>query len=126
MQSITAGSFIGLDSIGGFLEKGLVEAAGVFDDINDLQPDFKKFAGQAGVLAQNLGDQLPNMQDKLLVASNTLIPQLESLATSDAVTGLGESLQGSVSSIQSALQENSGAFANLGQGLQQINIPSGY
>ena len=126
MQSITAGSFIGADSIGGFLEKGLVEAAGVFDSINDLQPDFSQLAGKAGALAQGLGDQLPGMQDQLLGAVNTLIPQLESFATSDAVTGLGESLQGSVSSIQSALQENSGAFANLGQGLQQINIPSGY
>ena len=126
MQSITAGSFIGADSIGGFLEKGLVEAAGVFDSINDLQPDFSQLAGQAGALAQGLGDQLPGMQDQLLGAANTLIPQLESFATSDAVAGLGESLQGSVSNIQSVLQENSGAFANLGKGLQQINIPSGY
>ena len=129
MQSITAGSFIGADSIGVFLEKGLVEAAGVFDDINDLQPDFEKFAGQAGVLAQNLSDQLPGMKAQLEQVKpqiEGLAGELESFATSDAVTGLGESLQGSVSSIQSALQENSGAFANLGQGLQQINIPSGY
>ena len=126
MQSITAGSFIGADSIGGFLEKGLVEAAGVFDSINDLQPEFGQLAGKAGALAQGLGDQLPGMQDQLLGAANTLIPQLESFATSDAVTGLGESLQSSVGGIQSALQENSGAFANLGKGLQQINIPSGY
>ena len=126
MQSITAGSYIGADSIGGFLEKGLVEAAGVFDSINDLQPEFSQLAGKAGALAQGLGTQLPGMQDQLLGAANTLIPQLESFATSDAVAGLGESLQGSVSSIQSALQENSGAFANLGQGLQQINPPSGY
>ena len=126
MQSITAGSFIGADSIGGFLEKGLVEAAGVFDSINDLQPEFGQLAGKAGALAQGLGDQLPGMQDQLLGAANTLIPQLESFATSDAVAGLGESLQSSVGGIQSALQENSGAFANLGKGLQQINIPSGY
>ena len=59
MQSITAGSFIGADSIGGFLEKGLVEAAGVFDSINDLQPEFGQLAGKAGALAQGLGDQLP-------------------------------------------------------------------
>ena len=129
MQSITAGSFIGADSIGGFLEKGLVEAAGVFDSINDLQPDFSQLAGQAGALAQGLGDQLPAMQQQLEQFKpqiEGLAGELESFATSDAVTGLGESLQGSVSSIQSALQENSGAFANLGQGLQQINIPSGY
>ena len=129
MQSITAGSFIGADSIGGFLEKGLVEAAGVFDSINDLQPDFGQLAGKAGALAQGLGDQLPAMQQQL----EQLKPQieglaggLESFATSDAVTGLGESLQSSVSGIQSVLQENSGAFANFGKGLQQINIPSGY
>ena len=42
MQSITAGSFIGADSIGGFLEKGLLEAAGQFDAINDLQPKFSQ------------------------------------------------------------------------------------
>ena len=126
MQSITAGSYIGADSIGVFLEKGLVEAAGVFDSINDLQPEFSQLAGKAGALAQGLGTQLPGMQDQLLGAANTLIPQLESFATSDAVAGLGESLQGSVSSIQSALQENSGAFANLGQGLKQITPPSGY
>ena len=121
--------FIGKDKIGGFLEKGLVEAAGVFDSINDLQPDFSQLAGQAGALAQGLGDQLPAMQQQLEQFKpqiEGLAGELESFATSDAVTGLGESLQGSVSSIQSALQENSGAFANLGQGLQQINIPSGY
>ena len=129
MQSITAGSFIGADSIGGFLEKGLVEAAGVFDSINDLQPDFSQLAGQAGALAQGLGDQLPAMQQQLEQFKpqiEGLAGELESFATSDAVTGLGESLQGSVSSIQSALQENSGVFANFGQGLQQVTPPSGY
>ena len=129
MQSITAGSFIGADSIGGFLEKGLVEAAGVFDDINDLQPDFEKFVGQAGALAQGLGDQLPAMQQQLEQFKpqiEGLAGELESFATSDAVASLGESLQSNVGGIQSVLQQNSGAFANLGQGLQQINIPSGY
>ena len=129
MQSITAGSYIGADSIGGFLEKGLVEAAGVFDSINDLQPEFSQLAGKAGVLAQGLGDQLPGMKAQLEQFKpqiEGLAGQLESIATSDAVAGLGESLQGSVSSIQSALQQNSGAFANLGQGLEQITLPSGY
>ena len=126
MQSITAGSYIGADSIGVFLEKGLVEAAGVFDSINDLAPEFGELANKAGGLAQNLGDQLPGMQDQLLSASETLIPQLESFATSDAVSNLGTSLQGSVSNIQSALQANSGVFANFGQGLQQVTPPSGY
>ena len=66
------------------------------------------------------------MQDQLLKASDTLIPQLESIATSDAVANLGSSLQGSVSNLGEVLQSNSGAFANLGQGLQQIKPPSGY
>ncbi len=129
MQSITAGSYIGADSIGVFLEKGLVEAAGVFDSINDLQPEFSQLAGKAGVLAQGLGDQLPGMKAQLEQFKpqiEGLAGQLESIATSDAVANLGESFQGSVSSIQSALQQNSGAFANLGQGLEQITLPSGY
>ena len=129
MQSITAGSYIGADSIGGFLEKGLVEAAGVFDSINDLQPEFSQLTGKAGVLAQGLGDQLPGMKAQLEQFKpqiEGLAGQLESIATSDAVAGFGESLQGSVSNIQSALQQNSGAFANLGQGLEQITLPRGY
>ena len=62
------------------------------------------------------------MQDQLLNAKDTLIPELKEIATSDAVADLGESLQGSVSNIQSALQANSGAFANFGQRL----VPTGY
>ena len=111
MQSITAGSFIGADSIGSFLEKGLQEAAGIVDGIDDLAPVAAGLAGQAGSLAQGLGDQLPGMQNQLLGAADTLIPQLESFATSDAVTNLGD-----------ALKSNSGAFANLGKGL----VPTGY
>ena len=133
MQSITAGSFIGADSIGGFLEKGLLEAAGQFDAINDLAPGFSSLAGNLGPLAQGLGDQLPGMADQLSGLTGNLsslaetaapqlqsiagqiTPQLQSIATSPEVTQLG-----------AALQEQAGAFANLGQGLQQINIPSGY
>ena len=111
MQSITAGSFIGADSIGSFLEKGLQEAAGIVDGIDDLAPVAAGLAGQAGALAQGLGDQLPGMQNQLMGAADTLIPQLESFATSDAVTNLGD-----------ALKSNSGAFANLGKGL----VPTGY
>ena len=122
MQSITFGSFIGADSIGGFLEKGLQEAAGIVDGIDDLAPVAAGLAGQAGDLAKGLGDQLPGMQDQLMGAADTLIPQLESFATSDAVAGLGESLQGSIGGIGDALKANSGAFANFGQGL----VPTGY
>ena len=126
VQVATFGTFIGADKFDSFIEKGLQQAAGIVNEIDDLAPQLEGLAGQAGALAQGLGDQLPGMQDQLLSASETLIPQLEEFATSDAVAGLGESLQGSVGNIQSALQANSGAFANLGQGLQQITPPSGY
>ena len=125
-QVATFGTFIGADKFDSFIEKGLQQAAGIVNEIDDLAPQIEGLAGQAGALAQGLGDQLPGMQDQLLGAADTLIPQLESFATSDAVAGLQESLQGSVGNIQSALQANSGAFANLGQGLQQITPPSGY
>ena len=125
-QVATFGTFIGADKFDSFIEKGLQQAAGIVNEIDDLAPQLEGLAGQAGALAQGLGDQLPGMQDQLLGAADTLIPQLESFATSDAVAGLQESLQGSVGDIQSALQANSGAFANLGQGLQQITPPSGY
>ena len=126
MQSVSFGSFIGADSLSGFLEKGLQEAAGIVDGIDDLAPELGSLAGKAGDLAKGLGDQLPGMQDQLMGAADTLIPQLESFATSDAVAGLGESLQSSVGGIGDALKANSGAFANFGQGLQQITLPSGY
>jgi len=122
MQGVTAGSFIGADSIGSFLEKGLQEAAGIVDGIDDLAPQLGGLAGQAGELAKGLGDQLPGMQDQLKGIAGDLAPQLESFATSDAVTNLGSSLQGSIGGIGDALKSNSGAFANFGQGL----IPTGY
>ena len=122
MQSITAGSFIGADSIGSFLEKGLQEAAGIVDGIDDLAPQLEGLAGQAGELAKGLGDQLPGMQDQLKGIAGDLAPQLESFATSDAVTNLGSSLQGSIGGIGDALKSNSGAFANFGKGL----VPTGY
>ena len=125
-QVATFGTFIGADKFDSFIEKGLQQAAGIVNEIDDLAPQIDGLAGQAGALAQGLGDQLPGMQDQLLSASETLIPQLESFATSDAVSNLGTSLQGSVSNIQSALQANSGVFANFGQGLQQVTPPSGY
>lgn len=122
MQSVSFGSFIGADSLSGFLEKGLQEAAGIVDGIDDLAPELGSLAGKAGDLAKGLGDQLPGMQDQLMGAADTLIPQLESFATSDAVGGLRESLEGSIGGIGDALKANSGAFANFGQGL----VPTGY
>ncbi len=126
MQSVSFGSFIGADSLSGFLEKGLQEAAGIVDGIDDLAPELGSLAGKAGDLAKGLGDQLPGMQDQLMGAADTLIPQLESFATSPGVSNLGSSLQGSIGGIGDALKANSGAFANLGQGLQQITPPTGY
>ena len=121
-QVATFGTYIGADKFDSFIEKGLQQAAGIVNEIDDLAPQLEGLAGQAGALAQGLGDQLPGMQDQLQGMAENLVPQLEEFATSDAVAGLGESLQGSVGNIQSALQANSGAFANFGQGL----IPTGY
>ena len=63
MQSVTFGSYIGAHSIGGFLEKGLQEAAGIVDGIDDLAPVAAGLAGQAGALAHGLGSQLPGIAD---------------------------------------------------------------
>ena len=140
MQSITAGSFIGADSIGGFLEKGLLEAAGQFDAINDLAPGFSSLAENLGPLAQGLGDQLPSMANQLSgqlsgltgdlsSLAETAAPQLQNLAGQVTpqlkafAEGPGAEIGGN---FQDIIKQNSGAFANLGQGLQQINIPSGY
>ena len=136
MQSVTFGSYIGADSISGFLEKGLQEAAGIVDGIDDLAPVASGLAGQAGALAQGLGSQLPGMADQLSgltgqlsgvtgqlsslaetaapqlqSIAEDLAPQLQSIATSPEVTQLG-----------AALKEQAGAFANLGKGL----VPTGY
>ena len=121
-QVATFGTYVGADKFDSFVEKGLQQAAGIVNEIDDLAPKLGGLAGEAGALAQGLGDALPGMQDQLLNAKDTLIPALKEIATSDAVADLGESLQGSVSNIQSALQANSGAFANFGQGL----VPTGY
>ena len=140
MQSITAGSFIGLDSIGGFLEKGLLEAAGQFDAINDLAPGFSSLAENLGPLAQGLGDQLPSMANQLSGQLSGLTGDLSSLAETAApqLQNLGAQVTPKLeefakgpgaqigNNFQDIIKQNSGAFANLGQGLQQINIPSGY
>ena len=140
MQSITAGSFIGADSIGGFLEKGLLEAAGQFDAINDLAPGFSSLAGNLGPLAQGLGDQLPSMANQLSGQLSALTDDLSSLAetTAPELQNLAEQVTPQLQAFaegpgaeiggnfQDIIKQNSGAFANLGQGLQQIKIPSGY
>ena len=139
MQSVTAGSFIGADSIGGFLEKGLVEAAGVFDSIDNLQPDFAKFSEKLGPLAQNLGSELPGMTDKLTGLTSqlsgvtgqlsgltgdltslaeTAAPQLQSIAGQFQTVATSPE----VTQLSAALKDQAGAFANFGQGL----VPTGY
>ena len=138
-QSATFGSFIGADSLTGFLEKGLQEAAGIVDGIDDLAPGFSGLTENLGSLTQGLGAQLPGMTDQLsgltgqlsgvtgqlsgitgdlTSLSQTVAPQLQNLsgqfqtiATSPEVTQLG-----------AALQQQAGAFANFGQGL----VPTGY
>ena len=132
MQMITSGSFIGPDSIGGFLEKGLSEAAGIFDSIDDLAPDFQQLAGGAGLAG--ITDQLPGMSDQLSGLSGQLSslaetagPQLQSL--SETVTpqlqsfaeGSGAELGQNIRSFGQQLQSNE-AFVNFGKGL----IPTGY
>ena len=62
------------------------------------------------------------MEDQLKNIGGDFAKQAEEFVSSDAVANLGESLQGSVTNIQSALKANSGAFANFGQGL----VPTGY
>ena len=146
-QSCTFGSFIGADKLSGFIEKGLQEAAGLTNAIDDLQPEFTSLAGKAGDLAKGLGDQLPGMADQLTgqlsgvtdqlssLAETTapqlqsiaedLAPQLQAFAEGPGVE-LGETLQGSVSNFQNILQQQSGVFANLGDGLKEIKIPKGY
>ena len=146
MQSITAGSFIGLDSINGFLEKGLLEAAGQFDAINDLAPGFSDLTGNLGSLTQGLGAQLPGMVGELSGQLSGVTGQLSGLTgnlSSLAETAVPlQNLAGQVTpqlqafaqgpgaqfggSFQDIIKQNSGAFANFGQGFQQINIPSGY
>ena len=66
------------------------------------------------------------MQDQLKNIGGDFAKQAEEFASSDAVANLGESLQGSIGGIGDALKANSGAFANFGQGLQQITPPTGY
>ena len=125
MQSITAGSFIGADSIGGFLEKGLQEAAGQFDAINDLAPGFSSLAENLGPLAQGLGDQLPGMADQLsgltgdlTSLAETATPQLQSIAGQFQTVATSPE----VTQLSAALKDQAGAFANFGQGL----VPTGY
>ena len=131
-QVATFGTFIGADKFDSFIEKGLQQAAGIVNEIDDLAPEFQSLAGKAGDLAKGLGDSLPGMADQLSGLTGNLsslaetaapqlqsiagdlAPQLQSIATSPEVTQLG-----------AALKENAGTFANLGKGLEQV-IPSGY
>ena len=131
-QVATFGTFIGADKFDYFIEKGLQQAAGIVNEIDDLAPEFQSLAGKAGDLAKGLGDSLPGMADQLSGLTGNLsslaetaapqlqsiagdlAPQLQSIATSPEVTQLG-----------AALKENAGTFANLGKGLEQV-IPSGY
>ena len=131
-QVETFRTYIGADKFDSFVEKGLQEAAGLTNAIDDLAPELNSLAGKAGDLEKGLGDSLPGMADQLSGLTGNLsslaetaapqlqsiagdlAPQLQSIATSPEVTQLG-----------AALKENAGTFANLGKGLEQV-IPSGY
>jgi len=110
------GSFIGADVLSGFADQAANLAAGLGDlPISDL-------ADQANTALSGLQDQLPGMEDQLKNIGGDFAKQAEQFASSDAVTGLGESLQGSVGGLGDALKSNSGAFANFGKGL----VPTGF
>jgi len=125
MQSITAGSFIGAGSLAGFLEKGLSEAAGIVDGLDDLAPGFQQLAGGAGLAG--ITDQLPGMTAQLSSLAETVGPELQSVAGTvvpqlqSFAEGPGAALGGNIQSFGQQLQSNE-AFVNLGKGL----IPSGY
>ena len=138
-QSATFGSFIGADALSGFLEKGLQEAAGIVDGIDDLAPVAAGLAGQAGVLAQGLGGQLPGMADQLSGLTGQLSGATEQLSgLTDNLSSLAETAAPQLQSIggqfkefakspevtqlSAALKDQAGAFANFGQGL----VPTGY
>ena len=139
MQSVTFGSYIGADSIGGFLEKGLQEAAGIVDGIDDLAPGFSSLSENLGPLAQGLGSQLPGMKDQLsgltgqlsgvtgqlsgltgdlTSLAETAAPQLQSIAGQFQTVATSPE----VTQLSAALKDQAGAFANFGQGL----VPTGY
>ena len=109
LAQATFGSFIGSDVLGGFVDEAANFAAGLGDlPVSDL-------VSQANTALSGIQDELPGMKDQLEKVGGDFAKQAEEFASSDAVTGLGE-----------ALKANSGAFANLGQGLQQFTPPSGY
>ena len=116
LAQATFGSFIGGDVLAGFADQAANLAAGLGDlPISDL-------ADQANTALSGIQDQLPGMQDQLKNFGGDFAKQAEQFASSDAVTGLGESLQGSIGNVGDALKANSGAFANFGKGL----VPTGF
>ena len=131
-QVATFGTFIGADKFDSFIEKGLQQAAGIVNEIDDLAPEFQSLAGKAGDLAKGLGDSLPGMADQLSgltgnlsSLAETAAPQLQSIAGDLAPQLLSIATSPEVTQLGAALKENAGTFANLGKGLEQV-IPSGY
>ena len=145
-QVATFGTYIGVDKFDSFIEKGLQQAAGIVNEIDDLAPEFESLAGKAGDLAKGLGDSLPGMADQLSgltgqlsgatgqlsgltgnlsSLAETAAPQLQSIAGDLAPQLQSIATSPEVTQLGAALKENAGAFANLGKGLEQV-IPSGY
>ena len=145
-QVATFGTFVGADKFDSFIEKGLQQAAGIVNEIDDLAPEFQSLAGKAGDLAKGLGDSLPGMADQLSgltgqlsgatgqlsgltgnlsSLAETAAPQLQSIAGDLAPQLQSIATSPEVTQLGAALKENAGTFANLGKGLEQV-IPSGY
>ena len=145
-QVATFGTFIGADKFDSFIEKGLQQAAGIVNEIDDLAPEFQSLAGKAGDLAKGLGDSLPGMADQLSgltgqlsgatgqlsgltgnlsSLAETAAPQLQSIAGDLAPQLQSIATSPEVTQLGAALKENAGTFANFGKGLEQV-IPSGY
>ena len=118
----TSGQFIGPDIINKFKTEGVAKLAGLSEKLNDVAPVLTEklgglsdtlgdVQGQLGGALEGIQGQLPGMQDQLKNIGGDFAKQAEQFASSDAVTGLGDTLKA-----------NAGAFANFGQGL----IPTGY
>ena len=100
----TSGQFVGPDIINKFKTEGVAKLAGLSEKLNDvaavlteklggLNDTLGGVQGQLGGALEGIQGQLPGIQDQLTGLSDTMIPQLESFATSPGVTNLGASLQ---------------------------------
>ena len=117
----TSGQFVGPDIINKFKTEGVAKLAGLSEKLNDVAPVLTEklgglsdtlgdVQGQLGGALEGIQGQLPGMEAQLKGLSASVVPQLESFATSPGVTNLGASLKQGV------------AGFNFGDGL----IPKGF